>query len=404
MKPLTTVEEATRLVREAIYPLDSELVPLAETAGRILREPLRADRDLPPYDRVMMDGYAMCSASWIDGQRSYRLSGEQPAGSVGAQLASSQDCMEVATGAVLPEGSDVVLPVEWSEQKDGNIVFKAPDDIRVDPWLYVHRRGSDHSAGTDLVPIGSRLCPAEVAIAATCGYPQLKTSRRPKVAILGTGEELVPVEEAPASYQIRESNVHALAAFCLEEGLLTPETAHSPDDPLALRDVVERLTESADMLIFTGGVSKGRKDYLPGVLEECRFEKIFHGVSQTPGKPMWFGKMSDGPIAFGLPGNPVSAVVGFVRYAKLALWALQGFPDRPQPFAELADSVDFVPAFTRFLPVRLEEKSSGIRRALPRPPKNSGDLAALVGTDGFVELPAEKETFPTGYPAAFFPW
>ena len=404
MKSLITVEEATRLIDNSINPLDAEIVSLSQATGRILREPLLADRDFPPYDRVMMDGYAISATSWLEGRRSYSLSGEQSAGSFGAKLASPEHCVGVATGSVLPNGTDAVLPVEWSEVKVENIVFAEPTDKQVESWLFVHRRGSDHLAGTELVATGIRLYPAEVAIAASCGFAQLCMSRRPKVAIMGSGDELVPIEEIPGPHQIRQSNVHALAASCRMMGLANPEIEHAPDDPLALGETLERLSTGSDVLLLTGGVSRGRKDYLPNVLIECGFEKIFHGVNQTPGKPMWFGKMPNGPLAFGLPGNPISAVVGFVRYAQPALWGLQGLSGSAPPLVQMGASFYFAPQRSKFLPVYIEETTAGIRHALPSSPKNSGDLAALVGTDGFVELSAKKDVFPKGLSVPFYQW
>ena len=401
---LLTVKDAISLIHENVNSLSLESVSLAESPGRILRQPLIADRPLPPFDRVMMDGFAISSDGWLAGLREFLVCGQQMAGHVGVSVESVHECVEVATGASLPLGTDAVLPIEWTARKGDNVVITAPTGALIESGLFVHRKGSDHAKGDQLVAGESILYPGEVAIAATCGYRTLSVSRLPVVGILGTGEELVAVESIPTPFQIRESNIHALSAACVLAGLQPPVVNRVPDDQDKLREAVELLVGESDLLIFTGGVSVGRKDYLPDVLAGCGFETIFHGVRQTPGKPLWFGKISDGPIAFGLPGNPISAVVGFVRYVRLTLNLMQGIRANVPITAELMEPFDYKPSFTRFLPVCIQESTSGSICVQPRPPNNSGDLAALAGTDGFIELPEGENNFPKGYLADFFPW
>ena len=401
---LLTVKDAISLIHENVNSLNPENVSLSESAGRILRQPLIADRALPPFDRVMMDGFAINSDAWFAGLRKYVVCGQQMAGHVGATVESMRECVEVATGASLPTGTDTVVPVEWAARIDDEVVITPPTGVLIESGLFVHRKGSDRAKGDQLVASESILNPGEVAIAATCGYKTLTVSRLPVVGILGTGEELVAVESIPTPFQIRESNIHALSAACVLEGLQPPVVNRASDDRDRIREAVEMLVGASDLLIFTGGVSVGRKDYLPDVLTSCGFETIFHGVRQTPGKPLWFGKISDGPIAFGLPGNPISAVVGFVRYVRLTLNLLQGIRPNSPITAELMEPFDYTPSFTRFLPVCIQESTSGVMCVQPRPPNNSGDLAALAGTDGFIELPEEEKCYPKGYIAAFFPW
>lgn len=401
---LLTVKDAISLIHENVNSLNLENVPLAESPGRILRQPLKADRALPPFDRVMMDGFSISSEGWLAGIREFVVCGQQMAGHVGASIESVQECVEVATGASLPPGTDAVLPVEWTARKGDKVVITAPTGVLIESGLFVHRKGCDHAKGDQLVAGESILYPGEVAIAATCGYKTLSVSRLPTVGILGTGEELVAVESKPTPFQIRESNIHALSAACVLEGLQPPVVNRAPDDRDKIREAVELLVGESDLLIFTGGVSVGSKDYLPDVLAGCGFETIFHGVRQTPGKPLWFGKMSDGPIAFGLPGNPISAVVGFVRYIRLTLKLMQGIRANFPITAELLEPFDCTASFTRFLPVSINESRSGAICVQPRPPNNSGDLAALAGTDGFIELPEGENSYPKGYLAGFFPW
>jgi len=401
---LLTVKDAISLIHENVYSVNLENVSLAESPGRILRQPLMADRALPPFDRVMMDGFAISSDGWLAGLRKFVVCGQQMAGHFGATVESVQECVEVATGASLPPGTDAVLPVEWAARIGDEIVITAPTEVLVESGLFVHRKGSDHAKGDLLVAGESILNPGEVAIAATCGYKTLSVSRLPVVGILGTGEELVAVESTPTPFQIRESNIHALSAACVLEGLQPPVVNRVPDDREKIREAVQVLVGESDLLIFTGGVSVGPKDYLPDVLTGCGFETIFHGVRQTPGKPLWFGKISDGPIAFGLPGNPISAVLGFIRYVRLTLNIMQGIRANFPITAELMEPFDYTPSFTRFLPVCIQESTSGAMCVQSRPPNNSGDLAALAGTDGFIELPEGENSYPKGHLVEFFPW
>jgi len=403
MSSLLTVKDAISLVHENVNSLNQENVILSECPGRILRQPLVADRALPPFDRVMMDGIAINSDGWFAGLRNFLVCGQQMAGHVGASVESMHECVEVATGASLPIGTDTVLPIEWVSLIDNQALITPPTEALVQSGLYVHGKGSDYAKSEELVVSGSILNPGEVAIAATCGYNTLSVTRLPIVSILGTGEELVSVDSTPTSFQIRESNVHALYAACILEGISPPIINRVSDDPIKIRQAVEMLVGVSDLLLFTGGVSVGGKDYLPEVLTSCGFEAIFHGVRQTPGKPLWFGARSGGPIAFGLPGNPISTVVGFVRYVRLTLNLLQGIIKNSPITVELAEAFHDTSSFTRFLPVRIDESTSGQMRVLPRPPNNSGDLAALAGTDGIIELP-EGKNCPKGHLADFFPW
>ena len=404
MHQVISVDKATELILKTQKPRVETKVSILKSMGQILSQPILADRNLPPYDRVMMDGFAARSESLASGVARFRLVAEQAAGSHGAKISNPDECIEVSTGAPLPYGANVVLPVEWSRRKGEFVQFEFPNNDAIRSWLYVHREASDYVVGTELIPAGTKVGPPEVAVAASCGYSRLDVFKSPSVSIIGTGAELVDIDEKPLPHQIRKSNIYALASTCQSIGVhdLKIETAN--DEIRVLKKVIRSLEKTSDVLVFSGGVSMGRHDHLPNALMGCGYERIFHGVSQTPGKPMWFGRKPNGAIAFGLPGNPVSALVCFVRYVEPLVRCLLGCPRAIQPVVELDQKIEFEPPLTRFLPVRLKESSGQNPAATPCVPNNSGDLAALSGTDGFVELDAEMKTFRKGFRVRFFSW
>ena len=396
-------EEAFRIIEDATQVLPSEKCPFEELVGRILREPVNADRDLPPFDRVMMDGIAISQSAWDEGIREFPIDGLQAAGALVQQLKDKHHCLEVMTGAVLPMGSDCVLPYEEVEIDAGKA--KVNGETAVKAGLNIHQQGSDFSDGSTLVEEGTRLTSREIAVAASCGKDSLSVTVKPRVAIIDSGDELVEVNEAVERHQIRRSNIYALNAALTTLGVPNAEMIHLIDEreniEIALRDVVER----TDVVILSGGVSKGKRDFIPEVLDSVGVEKAFHGVKQRPGKPFWYGNITAGPTIFALPGNPLSTLVCFHRYVKPALDIMFGLSNSGTDWISLSQSFTFKPALTYFLPVRVDRRQEGLLSAIPVPGSNSGDYASVVPTQGFVELPAEERSeFKEGYNARYFPW
>lgn len=396
---MISVAEATRLVQATASPLPAETVLLTEATGRVLRQPVYADRDFPPFDRVTMDGIALRHAATAAGQTRFVLERTQFAGQPPAPLQDPAAAVEIMTGAVLPPGTDAVVRYEDLLIEDG------PDGRRVatvrvpppQPGHNVHRRGSDRPAGDLLLPAGTVLGPAEIAVAATVGAATLLVTRRPRVAVVSTGDELVDIGEAPAAHQIRRSNAYMLLAAVRGAGA-EGQVFHFDDDLASLQAGLPPLLRGFDAVLLSGGVSKGRADFLPQALQDAGAERIFHEVRQRPGKPFWFGRYPGGAVVFALPGNPVSTFINYYRYAAPWLRAVQlpapQFP-APEP-AALVTAVTFRPPLTHFLLVSLEPGPDGRLRARPERAHGSGDLASLLPSDGFVELPAERDTFAAG--------
>ncbi len=401
---MLTPAEAESLLFENLALLHREDCPLGAAQGRVLRGELKADRDLPPFDRVMLDGFALRAASVAAGGSTFRIEGVQAAGMRAFKLGPAPDaCLEVMTGAVLPEGADCVVPYE-DVTRDGATVTLRPGLPVPAAGGAVHRRGSDHRAGEVLVAPGTRLSGREVAVAAACGYGTVVVSQTPKIAVLASGDELVEVESPVAPHQIRRSNDHALRAALVMAGYPQVSRFHLRDIRQEIEHLLWHVVAEFDVVIVTGGVSKGKFDHLPEVLDRQGVRKVFHGVAQRPGKPFWFGVTQRGTPVFALPGNPVSAYTCLHRYVLPALARASGQSPAPLRRVPLAAPVAFRAPLSCLLPVRLENDPSGAWRAAPMPGNTSGDFAGLLGTDGFVELPRGPGEFPAGLPVPFWPW
>lgn len=415
-----TVRDAFAAVMATVRDFGTEPVPLEAAAGRILRETVTADRPFPPFDRVTMDGISIYYDSYERGQRVFGLEDVQAAGMPQMQLANLADCMEVMTGAVLPDLTDTVIPYEHLEitEHEGFKRFTIVKDVA--KGQNIHRMGADAPAGKILLEAGIRIGAAETGVLATVGKSEVLVSKHPKVVLIATGNELVEVNTVPAAHQLRMSNIHSLHASLQQLGI-PAEKAHLPDDQQRLEQHIRELLPEADVLICSGAVSAGKFDHLPAALEACGMQKIFHTVQQRPGKPLLFGafetegerhKKSSAfetkdehdkkPVVFALPGNPVSGFMCFYRYIQPWLKAcLQEHSPAPL-FAVLEEDVIFDKPLEYYLPVRLTASPDGKLSAKPVPYNGSGDLSSLLLADAFLALPAEMNAFQKG--SAFPVW
>ena len=401
---MLTPAGAERLIFDAIPLFHREDCAIAEAHGRVLRADLRADRDLPPFDRVTMDGYALRAAAAAGGVARFQVESTQAAGMRPFTLGpSDQACIEVMTGSVLPEGADCVVPYEETAREGDWMTLQAGGGAPV-PGRNVHRRGSDHRAGEVVVRSGARLTGREIAVAASCGHPALTVSHSPKVAVIATGDELVEVEALVAPHQIRRSNDHAIRAALISAGYPRADRFHLRDVRHEIEHMLWHILAEYDIVLITGGVSKGKFDFLPSELSRQGVKKIFQGVAQRPGKPFWFGLSGRMTPVFALPGNPVSAYTCLHRYVLPALDHASGMTARPLLQAALSGPVVFQHKLACLLPVRLSSGPRAELVATPAPMNSSGDFSGLVDTDGFLELPAGQDDFPAGYIAPFRSW
>jgi molybdopterin molybdotransferase len=403
-RAVLTPAAAEKLIFDTIPLFHREDCAISDAHGRVLRSDLRADRDLPPFDRVTMDGFAVRSSALAKGVARFRVEATQAAGMRPFTLGPGDEaCVEIMTGAVLPEGADCVVPYE-DAAREGSWAVISPDAAARGPGRNVHRRGSDHKAGEVIVGAGARLTGREIAVAAACGMPALTVTHSPKVAVVSTGDELVEVEALVAPHQIRRSNDYALRAALMQAGYPHADRFHLRDIRHEIEHMLWHILAEYDVLLITGGISKGKFDFLPSELERQGVRKVFQGVAQRPGKPFWFGLSGRLTPVFALPGNPVSAYTCLHRYVLPALAHASGMTPRAPLMAALSERVVFKPKLACLLPVRLSSGPRAELVATPAPVGTSGDFAGLVDTDGFVELPAAADEFPAGYVAPFRGW
>jgi molybdopterin molybdotransferase len=390
---MLTTAEASAAILAAMPAAKTATVALEKATGRVLRQPVVAERDQPPFDRVTMDGIALSFADFDKGTRRFPIQAMQAAGDPALTLDAGK-CIEIMTGASLPAGADCIVPVERVGLNDG--VATIDRDFVATLRQFVHAQGSDHDRGTELLRPGMRISPMDIAIIASCGLRDVVVSELPTIRVISTGNELVAAGEPIEPHQIRMSNGPAMVALLGQHGYTNCTHDHIVDEPAVLQQRIAEHLSAANVLVLSGGVSMGKADYVPQVLKDLGVEVIFHKVSQRPGRPMWFGMGPEGQAVFALPGNPVSALVCCRQYVVPALHRAAGMRDAAPEFASLAQDVRFEPKLTFFLPVKLVSGVGGQTLAMPVHTNTSGDFAALTGTAGYVELALQETTFPAG--------
>ncbi len=388
---MITVAEIDKIILDLVKITDTEVVNFSNCLGRVLAEDIIADRDFPPFDRVMMDGIAVRYTDWQAGKRSFNVQELLPAGSPSVTLQESGSCIEVMTGAVCPVYADTIIKYEEITIKDG-IAF-IDNGIEVKAQQHVHPQGSDRKANDVLIKKGKLLTAAEIGVLATVGKSKVLVQQRMSVGIIATGDELVEINETPRAHQIRKSNVYNLQAHLTAKGFKS-NIFHIVDDKKKLRKSLEKILNNHQVVILSGGVSKGKLDFVPEILTELGVKKHFHFVKQRPGKPFWFGTTNNTAV-FALPGNPTSTFVGLNRYVLPFLLRSEGI-EPVKIKARLAQDFTFKPDLTYFLQVQLAYDEEGHLMATPLPGHGSGDLANLVDADGFLELPTGTTTFKAG--------
>lgn len=398
MKELIPVNEAESLIRKHLTKAAVETIPLAQAQGRYLRENILADRPLPPFDRVMMDGIAISCSSYEAGKRTFPIAATQAAGTPAIELADKNSCIEVMTGGVLPSGCDCVIPVELIDVTDNTVTLR--DDAKPRQGQHIHPTGSDTLAGQVLLSDGQLLNAPELTIAASCGATLLKVSALPRILIVSTGDELVAPEETPLTHQIRRSHATALSTLITSRQLGLVDTIHVSDSLNELKSALSDALNSHELLVITGGVSRGKYDYVAPVLKELLGTPLFHGIAQRPGKPLAYWNSEGSPPVFALPGNPVSVMACAARYLLPALTEiLSGTQPIPQRLPA-SGNFNCPPHFTGLTACRVING-----RIQLVPPSNSGNFLALAETDGVAELPgnsARKDLL--NEPSNFYPW
>ena len=373
----------------AAGPIEKLLLDAAQ--GRVLAAAVTADRDYPPFDRSARDGFAVRSADVANAPVRLRLIGETRAGEPSRFTVNLGEAVEIMTGAPGPEGADAVVMVEYSRRDGDYVVLEqgVPEGRNLVP------KGSEIAAGSVVLEPGTTLDYPEIAVLASIGQSDVEVYRRPRVAILSTGDEVVDITAKPEPFQIRNSNAHSLAAQIRRRGGEPRILPIAPDDKARTRELIEDGLGD-DMLLLSGGVSAGKYDYVEHALGGLGAEFHFTAVAIQPGKPLVFGTCRRKPI-FGLPGNPLSTMVTFELFARIALDLLAGRGRSPLPFvyARLGGEFRHKPVLTRFLPAVL---SGDYGEAVVHPVKwqGSGDVASCARANCFLVAAAGRESWNAG--------
>ena len=376
---ITPLEDALAAVRARCSPLPAEDAPLGEAQGRVLAEGVRARRDQPASDISMMDGYALRSGD----AAGLRVIGELAAGDAPwTRALKDGEAARIFTGAPIPPGADCVVMQEQCAREGDAVRVLQPAKA----GQHLRRRGEELTAGAEALPSGTRLQAAELALAAACGATSVRVFRRPRVALLVTGDELVPQGSDPGPGKLIETNSVALSALCREAGAEVQFLGIAPDDvetiAALLRDV------AADVLVTTGGASVGDHDHAQAALERLSGSLVFHTVAIRPGRPVLFGTASGGRLVFGLPGNPAAATLGFELFVRLAIRLLAGDPRpaRPQARARLRGTLARMKGLTFFPRGRVTAEGSMLVFA-PGRQQSSMQIASWANVNAVAVVP-----------------
>jgi molybdopterin molybdotransferase len=388
---MITVEEAEKIILNESFDYGTEMVPLVKSLGRILAEVLFSDRDLPPFNRATVDGIAINIEAYHSGNRNFLIKGTQAAGDNPISVTDKNSCIEIMTGAAIHECFNTViryedLSIENSCATINQGTFK--------PYQNIHLRGKDKLQGEILVEKNKVINPAIIGISASIGKTNLLVRKLPRVLVVSTGDELVRIDETPKPYQIRQSNGLTILAT-LQKYKIRAHKIHLKDDKKNIELTLKKSFEEYDVILLTGGVSMGKYDFIPDVLQRLGVKKLFHKVKQRPGKPFWFGKKAKNKFVFAFPGNPVSVFMCLHRYFVPWLRKSMGLKETKE-YAILGNDFEFPIELQLFAQVELQTNEDGQTIASYHNTNGSGDFSHLAETNAFIELPANQNTFKKG--------
>jgi len=391
-RPVLSVEEAQAHILSTVRVLDAERVALLEGADRILAQAVTADRDIPPLTNSAMDGFALRGEDIAAGERKFRVVGEVAAGHQASVEVGPGEAVRIMTGAPVPPGADTIVRFERTRSENDSVVVLDPPSVGSN----VRQAGEDVCAGQEVLRPGQLLRPQEVGMLAAVGQLQVSVIRRPRVAILGTGDEVVAPDQMPGPSQIRDANSYAVAAQVRRYGGLPMLLGVAHDEEEVVRQGMRQALErGADLLITSGGVSVGDFDLIKQVMD-AEGQMHFWSLNMKPGRPMAFGEVGGIPL-LGLPGNPVAAMISTRLYARPALLKMQGHQDWSERTikARLAEPIGRKDGRRHYLRVYLRETESGPEATLTGD-QGSGILNSLVQADGLAVIPEDARHLPAG--------
>jgi molybdenum cofactor synthesis domain-containing protein len=393
---MISVAEAIQIVRQRTQALPTEKVKLDTVLGRVLAEDVVADTDLPPFDRAQMDGYAVRAQDLSEAPVRLRIVGESAAGRGWHHQLDEGQAVRIMTGAPVPAGADSVQQVELThELKDGSVVELLET---VETGKSIVPRGSEIKAGEVVLRAGTTINAAMMAVLAAFGYAQVEVFRKPRVAVLATGTELVSVDQKPGQDQIRDSNNYSISAYAELAGAVVERMPVTGDETSLLRTQIAEAAKRCDLIVTSGGVSMGVYDVTKAALKELDAELFFERVALRPGKPTVFARLPNGTLVFGLPGNPVSVSVTFNLFARTALLAMQGTaePALKRETAVLARTVKGTTDRESYLPAQLTTNDDAELVAFPLKWGGSSDFVAFALTTALLIVPANVKAIEPG--------
>ena len=393
---MISYQEAFTTVQNYLQDYGAEKVPFTRSLERVLAEDIKADRDFPAFDRATKDGIAICFDA-AEGKQEIAVAGVVAAGTPQVSLSDKTTCLETMTGAVVPQGADTVVMYEDVKIVDG--IASLQSEVR--KGQNIHYRASDTAKGEVIIPKNTKIGAAEIGILAAVGSVEVQVKKLPEVCLISTGNELVAVHEVPLAHQIRESNMHTLHVLLARERIQAKHH-HFDDDKESIIAALDNLLNTNDILMISGGVSKGKFDYLPDALDHLGVKKCFHRVKQKPGKPFWFGIYpKTNTLVFSFPGNPLSTFVNYHLYFKT--WLHQSLELKQEHFqVVLAEAVSNETPLTVFKNVSLKIVN-GVNTVYTVQENGSGDLISMGKTDGFIVLPPNSARLEKGTKVDYIP-
>jgi molybdopterin molybdotransferase len=383
---VVSTHEALDSILDNLYQPQTEELELAQSLNCILAEDIKASRDYPPFDRVCMDGIAVHHEA-LNKKRPifFKKEKTQAAGEDISILKDQHNCIEIMTGAILPKNTDSVIPYELLEKTDEGFVL----NDNYPAHRNIHKQGKDFKCNEIILKKGHYIRSPEIAVLASEGYSRVKVYRKPKVAIISSGNELVEIDKTPAQHQIRMSNAYMLQAE-LDKLSFRSTRFHFNDNENEIKKLMAEIFSDYELILISGGVSKGKFDLIPKVLEQLGVRKEFHRVRQKPGKPFWFG-LNKSCTVFAFPGNPASSLLCYKLYFES--WFMNSFGiQKFQEHYKLTEDFRFDADLSYFAQAKIIEKNH-IRYAQIKQGNGSGDMFNLTEVDGFIELPAGQTHF-----------
>lgn len=398
---MTTVKEALDIIINNATPLGSQMIPAEKAISYVPVNDVVADRPLPPFNRVAMDGFAVKSTDFTSEDVELKNIGLIQTGVASDIIVQSGEAAQIMTGAPCPEGADAVVKVESSEVVDDKVRLH---EEKMKPGLNIAQKGEDKAEGDILISSGTPLSTNGVAICTSVGLAEIEVYKKPSVKIISTGTEIIPPSQSPLPHQIRDCNSFTLRTMCGQYNLVNEFLGIGEDDPEILGNMIQQGLE-ADILILSGGVSMGEYDLIPSLLMKNGVENLIYKVKVKPGKPLWFGKTSNGTFVFGLPGNPVSVQTCFRIFVEPLIKKLSGWSNPFHKFIRLPLSEDATSKTPRehYMPGRLKvtDAATFIEPVII---KGSGDFSNFVSSEGVFKFPTEKRWMNAGDIVDFLPW